>query len=102
MTSPIGSISGIAGISGISPSSTQRVGATEDTSFAEKIGDALQTVSDGEHSADLMAQDVASGGDTPVHELMIATTKAQLGIETLVQVRNKAVEAYQEIMRMQV
>ena len=102
MTSPIGSISGISGLSGISSPATQRVDATGDSSFADKIGGALQTVSDGEHAADLLAQDVAAGGDTPVHELMIATTKAQLGVETLVQVRNKAVEAYQEIMRMQV
>lgn len=100
MTTPIGSISGIAGISGVSrPSTPATVG---DSSFADKIGGALQSVSDGERAADLMAQDVAAGGSTPVHELMIATTKAQLGVETLVQVRNKAVEAYQEIMRMQV
>lgn len=102
MTSPIGSISGISGISGISPSSTQRTGPVDGTEFADKIGNALQSVSDGERAADVLAQDVAAGGDTPVHELMIATTKAQLGVETLVQVRNKAVEAYQEIMRMQV
>lgn len=102
MTSPIGSISGIAGLSGITPTSTQRTASVGDTSFAEQIGGALQSASDGERSADLLAQDVAAGGDTPVHELMIATTKAQLGVETLVQVRNKAVEAYQEIMRMQV
>jgi flagellar hook-basal body complex protein FliE len=101
MTSPIGSIPGISGISGISQPATERVSGG-DTSFAEKISGALQSVSDGELSADLMAQDVAAGGDTPVHELMIATTKAQLGVETLVQVRNKAVEAYQEIMRMQI
>jgi flagellar hook-basal body complex protein FliE len=33
---------------------------------------------------------------------MVATTKAALSVEMLVQVRNKAIEAYQEIMRMQV
>lgn len=100
MTSPIGSISGIAGLSSVARPTGQN--AVGDASFANKIGDALQAVSNGERSADLMAQDVAAGGETPVHELMIATTKAQLGVETLVQVRNKAVEAYQEIMRMQV
>ena len=33
---------------------------------------------------------------------MVSMTKAQLNVDLLVQVRNKAVEAYQEIMRMQV
>jgi flagellar hook-basal body complex protein FliE len=99
MTSPIGAISGVSPI--IRPA-TERVADAGAGDFAGKIGSALQSVSEGERSADLMAQDVAAGGDTPVHELMIATTKATLGVETLVQVRNRAVEAYQEVMRMQV
>jgi flagellar hook-basal body complex protein FliE len=49
-----------------------------------------------------MAQDIARGGETSIEELMVATTKATLTTEMLVQVRNRAVEAYQEIMRMQV
>ncbi len=100
MTSPIGPISGITSI--VRPATERITPAADGANFADKIGNALQSVSDGERTADLMAQDVAAGGDTPVHELMIATTKATLGVETLVQVRNKAVEAYQEIMRMQV
>lgn len=42
-------------------------------------------------------------GELPdVHQLMIASEKALLGVELAVQVRNKAIEAYQEIMRMQI
>lgn len=100
MTSPIGPISGITSIT--RPSTDRAQGVGQEGDFAEKIGSALQSVSDGERTADVMAQDVAAGGDTPVHELMIATTKATLGVQTLVQVRNRAVEAYQEVMRMQV
>jgi flagellar hook-basal body complex protein FliE len=70
--------------------------------FQSKMQDALESVASAERDADLKVQDVASGGDTPIHELMVATTKAALSVDLLVQTRNRAVEAYQEIMRMQV
>ncbi|MDH4116614.1 MAG: flagellar hook-basal body complex protein FliE [Acidimicrobiia bacterium] len=96
---PIGPIPGISSVAG-TRAAEPVAGSGED--FAGKVANALGSVSNAERSADLMAQDVAAGGDTPVHELMVATTKATLSMELLVQVRNKAVEAYQEIMRMQV
>jgi flagellar hook-basal body complex protein FliE len=99
MTTPIGAISGISSIAG--GRGVERA-TPSDGSFAGKVGNALQSVSNTEKTADLMAQDVAAGGDTPVHELMIATTKATLSVDMLVQMRNRAVEAYQEVMRMQV
>jgi flagellar hook-basal body complex protein FliE len=99
MTTPIGAVSGI---SSIATTRSPEPVTPADGSFSDKVGNALRSVSEAERSADLMAQDVAAGGDTPVHELMIATTKATLSVDMLVQMRNRAVEAYQEVMRMQV
>lgn len=70
--------------------------------FADKMTGAMQSVSNSITEADAAVQDVAAGGDTPIHEMMVAQTKAQLSTELMVQMRNKAVESYQEIMRMQV
>ena len=70
--------------------------------FGDTIASALESVSQAEFNADALATDVALGGDTSVQELMVAMTKASLSVDLLVQVRNKAVEAYQEIMRMQI
>jgi flagellar hook-basal body complex protein FliE len=70
--------------------------------FGDTIASALEAVSQAEFDADALATDVALGGDTSVQELMVAMTKASLSVDLLVQVRNKAVEAYQEIMRMQI
>lgn len=70
--------------------------------FGAALSSSLEQVSGLEQSADALTQSVATGGEAQVHELMVATTKAQLGVEMLVQVRNRAVEAYQEIMRLQV
>ncbi len=71
-------------------------------SFATSVRNALESVSRAERQADAIAVDIASGGDSGVHELMVATAKASLSVDLLVQVRNRAVEAYTEIMRMQV
>jgi flagellar hook-basal body complex protein FliE len=46
--------------------------------------------------------DVLQGGPTPVHEAMVASEEASLSFEFLAQMRNKVVDAYQQVMQMQV
>jgi flagellar hook-basal body complex protein FliE len=46
--------------------------------------------------------DVLQGGPTPVHEAMVATEEASLSFEFLGEMRNKIVDAYQQVMQMQV
>lgn len=70
--------------------------------FAEAIGKGIDQVSSLEQQADAVTEQLATGGPAGIHDLMAATAKAQMGVELLVQVRNRAVEAYQEIMRLQV
>lgn len=69
--------------------------------FGDALGRGLEQVSDLEHRADELIRDVATGGEAKVHETMIATTQASLAVDTLVQVRDRALDAYHEIMRMQ-
>ena len=52
--------------------------------------------------ADQSILEANTGGPTDLHDVMIAMEKADISLRLMVQVRNKAVEAYQEIMRMQV
>jgi flagellar hook-basal body complex protein FliE len=59
-------------------------------------------VSSLEHRADALIEDVATGGPTRIHEVMAATSQAGLAVDLLVQVRDRALEAYQEVMRLQV
>jgi len=79
----------------ISTGSTQ---ATHPSAFAES----LQKVSDLTGAADNLAEGVATGSQAEAARQAVAAAKAQLGVELTVAVRNRAVEAYQEIMRMQV
>ena len=95
---PISSVTGVAGTTAAQSASAPR--AAE--GFADSITSALEAVSEAEFTADAVAQDIATGGEATVQDLMTSMTKAQLSVDLLVQVRNKAVEAYQEIMRMQI
>jgi flagellar hook-basal body complex protein FliE len=72
--------------------------ATEPSAFAKS----LDSVSNLTGTADKLAEGVATGQLTDIHQFTAAAAKAQLGVELTVAVRNRAVEAYQEIMRMQV
>ncbi len=83
----------------IAPTATD---AAPGAGFGDTVASMLGEVSGAEIHADHLAADVATGGETSVHELMVATTKASLSVDLLVQVRNRALEAYQEIMRMQI
>ena len=51
---------------------------------------------------DKSIQSLASGENKNLHEVMIAVEKASISFQFMSQVRNKALEAYQEVMRMQV
>ncbi len=62
----------------------------------------LAQVQELQASADVAATGVATGQLEDVHQFTAAAAKASLGVELTVAVRNRAVEAYQEIMRMQV
>ena len=78
-----------------SPSSTQGAGKVD---FAQGLED-VQKLTD---QADQLGSQLATGKLENLHDFMAATAKANLAVELTASVRNRAVEAYQEIMRMQV
>jgi flagellar hook-basal body complex protein FliE len=49
-----------------------------------------------------MVQQMAAGAATEAHDVMIAAEEAQLAFELLLEVRNRLLESYQEIMKMQI
>ncbi|HEX6989410.1 MAG TPA: flagellar hook-basal body complex protein FliE [Bacillota bacterium] len=73
---------------------------------AESFGQALMRALDGvdavQQRADQAAEAFALGENHDVAQLMIAAEQARLAMELTVQIRNKVLEAYQEIIRMQV
>jgi flagellar hook-basal body complex protein FliE len=71
-------------------------------SFAAALGRGLDSLAQAQASADHLAVAAATGDLTDVHDYTIAATQAQLATELTVAIRNKAVEAFGEIMRMPV
>ncbi len=71
------------------------------TSFGKLLNEAIQQVNDVENSSQGELQKYLSN-ESDLHSVMIALEKADLSFQTMMQVRNKFVQAYQEIMKAQV
>ena len=99
---PIGSIVPGAATQATTPTRMAGAPRADGTDFGQAIAKGIEQVSNAEKAADATALDVATGGPSGIHDLQAATAKASLSVDLLVQVRNRAVEAYQEIMRIQV
>lgn len=73
-----------------------------DGSFGNTIKQAVSEVNRLQEEADQLATKLVTGDAVEVHQAMIAMQKASTALQFTIQVRNKIIEAYQEIMRMQV
>ncbi len=71
-------------------------------SFGEVLKDAISTVNEVQKRSDQEIEKLMTGESQDLHATLIAVQKADLSFQTMMQVRNKIVQAYQEIMRMQV
>ncbi len=74
---------------------------TPETSFAETLQESLASVNDLQGVKSRMIQSFASGETQNVHELMITLQKAGLAVNMTSAVRNKVLEAYRELSRLQ-
>ena len=97
---PLSSISSAALTNRVDPAS-KSAGASAD-GFGDLVNGALDKVSAQQANADRLSEQAAVGKLRDPHEYMIAATEASLSTELTVAVRNKAVEAFNDIMRMNV
>ncbi len=71
-------------------------------SFADTLKDAVEGVNEMQKTSDKAMQNLATGRTDNVADVMIAAEKADIALKVMVQVRNKIIDAYQEVMKMQV
>jgi len=71
-------------------------------SFATLLQQSLDQVNGLQHDADAAARGFALGLAPSMHGTMIAMEKADIALRLTMKIRNKVVEAYQDVMRMQV
>lgn len=75
-------------------------GTTNSVPFQTMFQDAIQNVKATDSNLTQELNKLATGQTDDLHNLTIASTKATLSVQMLVQLRNKALDAYNEIMRM--
>lgn len=77
-------------------------GGSAGAGFADILRSALEKTSAAEIQSDLKTEALAKGDIEDMHSVMIAAQKASITLEATVQVQSKVIDAYNEIMRMQV
>lgn len=71
-------------------------------SFGDTLSDAVGKVNEMQKDADIKMQKIATGESNNISEVMIAAERADIALKLMMSVRNKVIDAYQEIMKMQV
>ncbi len=94
----------IGSISSLSPTQPGRLGAAKPAGadFGAALKQAVGSLGQLGAQADASTMSLAKGDPIDVHEVMLNTEQASLGFSMALQVRNKLVDAYQEVMRMSV
>ena len=97
----------INSLSPLSSSNIMKVNTTAEkdnnitSSFGDYLNNAISQVNDLQQQSVVSGEKLATGEADDLHQVMIATEKADLAFQLTVQIRNKVLDAYQEIMRMQ-
>src|ERR1044072_2292702 len=96
----------ITGISGLSlPGIARTAGTSTESSggaFQDVLSNAIQSVESVNKNASASVERFLSGEGEELHTTILATQKAELSFDLFLQMRNKVVNAYQDIMRMQI
>ncbi|MDR3203196.1 MAG: flagellar hook-basal body complex protein FliE [Deltaproteobacteria bacterium] len=85
------------------PPLTKSLGVKNDPrpGFVDHLKATLENTNDMQFKAKTAMEDLSTGRNGNIHETLLAMSKAETSFKMLMQVRNKVLNAYQEIMRMQ-
>ena len=82
--------------------SVRPASGADGATFKDTLKDYLGEVNALQDRADVAVRDLAVGRSDNVHQVIVAISEADLSFRLMMQMRNKLVEAYREIMRLQV
>lgn len=81
---------------------TGQVRAPATVDFGAQVGEALEQVNQQLLSSQVDLQRLAAGEAANLHEIMVRLEESRIALQLALQIRNRALEAYQDVMRMQV
>jgi flagellar hook-basal body complex protein FliE len=84
------------------PSNISKTLKETTTSFGDTLNQAIADVNSLQTEAGKAVEKMVAGESTDLHEVMIAVEKARTSFDLLMEIRNKTIDVYREIMRMQV
>src|SRR5215208_4786103 len=84
------------------PATTEAGNDAKSGGFGQALSQAVTSLNETQNAADDASVRMAAGDPIDLHEVMLARETASLHFQLAVQVRNKLVEAYQDVMRMQI
>ncbi len=87
---------------GAQPGATNKSAETDGPSFADILKNSIQEVNELKKDADTAIQELALGKTENVTEVLTAVEKADLAFRALMSIRNKLVDAYEEVNRLRV
>lgn len=103
MTDPLGLIGNTAPIGRPAPlSPTNRQAAEGGLGFKELLQREIQEVNELQHQATTAIEDLAAGRRDDVESVILATQKADMAFRMLMQLRNKVMDAYEEVKQMRI
>jgi flagellar hook-basal body complex protein FliE len=70
--------------------------------FSTRVGEGLQALNQDLLTSQVDLQRLAVGDASNLHEVMVRLEESRLGLQLMLQVRNRVLEAYQDVMRMQI
>ena len=83
-------------------SSVKSAGETQGAQFSSQVREAVDSLVETGAQADQSVMTLLSGGETDLHTAMVQMGEADLQLRFMVQLRNRAIAAYDEVMRLQV
>ncbi len=93
-------IKNIGSIGSISPSESNKVSGSNGSSFDTVINEAMSKVSQVQNDVEKAVNELATGGD--ISEAVLAIEKADMSFQLMVEIRNKLIGTYDEVMRMSI
>jgi flagellar hook-basal body complex protein FliE len=95
----MGQVQGVTGTGSVAP--TTKTQQTDGTGFGVELGSAVDNLQQLQSTSKDLAIKAVTGDLQDIHTAMIASTRASVTLELVAAVRNKGVDAFNEIMRMQ-